>query len=155
MKNFLKSSILIFIFALLSFGHSYSQNTDADAQLGYDETFIYFTGATADTIGVADSIWTFTVRKKADAGLYFYTYMELDSLDGTANIVDIIRQKRVTLNESWTNIDTVTWHVTSTDTSFSKNTSSSQYGEYFRIRVQGRNDLVKAKISKLDFKFFK
>jgi hypothetical protein len=148
MKKIILISLLISFITAMS-----GQNAAVDADLSYDATFVLLTGQASDTIGIQDSTWTFTVRKKTDAKMYHYYYISLDSVGGTTNIVDIIRQKKMFLAESYTNVDTVSWHGTA-DTTFSS-LGSQTHGEYWRILIKGRDDTFKAKIIELDTKFLK
>ena len=148
----MKKFLIIFIFLGLVLGIN-AQNTTNDATVTYAQTYNYFTGAASDSIGVTDSIWTYTVRKKADAKTYMYYYIDLDSVGGTGADVYIIRQKKVFLAESYTTIDTITW-AGSVDTTFSS-LSSIQATEYWRIVVKGSTSSFNAKVNILNMKFLK
>lgn len=132
---------------------SNAQNTTNDATLSYSQTYNYFTGSASDTIGALDSIWTYTVRKKSDAKLYMYYYVDLDSTGGTAADVYIIRQKKMFLEEDYTVVDTITWAGT-VDTTFSS-LSAIKDSEYWRLIIKGSNDSFKVKINALNIKFLK
>lgn len=150
MKKFLG----ILLIMVLSFTICEAQNQTVDKQMKYADTYLNYTGVASDTIGT-DSTWTYTVRKKTDARLFPYMYMEIDSISGTAADVYIIRQGKVTPSESYTNIDTVTWTVTTSDTTLKFDDSTARKFQYTRYLVKGSASTFKAEIQKLELLYLK
>lgn len=147
--------LLLGMFSLVTFG----QNSTIDARLGYDETFKTVTLSSSDSIGVGDSLWTYTVYKKTRGPSICYYRLYLDSLSGTSDTVDIFLQKKVfgtpqsSASEGYTNVDTVTYYGTA-DTGFSAVVSSAQYADFWRLTIKERGDNFKVGIDSVMFKFF-
>jgi hypothetical protein len=132
----------------------YAQNRTVDKVLGYDQTYVNFDGTSADKLTTGDSVWTFTINKKTDSKVFAYYYVELDSVSGADTTVNIYLQSKVFEDESYTNIDTVTYSG-SADTSFVISTSSVAFGDYWRLYIIGSNDEFNVAIDKLNAKFTK
>ena len=129
-----------------------AQNATVDKLMTYDQASCIYTGKVSDTIGELDSIWTFTVQKQSSNKLIPYIYVSADSTGGTAAAVRFILQQKVFPQETYTAIDTVTWKMTG-DTSFVIEPTTAVFSEYFRLKVLGSTDNMKAKINYINFKF--
>jgi len=97
--------MVLFFFVLVSF----SQNTTLDKLLGYNDTYLWFTGASTDVITTTDTTWMYTVRKKTDSKTQCYVDMLIDSTGGTANNVVIVLQNKKFPDTDFVTVATVTW----------------------------------------------
>ena len=151
----MKKIFLILTILILGAALGYSQNAEVDRTLDYgNQTYLLYTGIASDTIGIADSTWTYTVRKKTDTRLLPYVYVELDSISGTPNPVHTILQGKVFASELYTDIDSVVWAGT-IDTMFTIDVVDTFKYEFWRVSVEGQLDEFKAKVQELDIKFIK
>lgn len=151
---------LFILISLLFCVNLFSQNsisTSYNTLLDYDETFVWYNGATADSIGSGDSIYTYTVYKKTDARLYPYIALKLDSARGTGDTVNVFLKHKVGDQESFANLDTAVWRgqaASSGDTlTFDYNTATK--GGFYQIYVIGEGDSFKATLDWLEIKFVK
>ena len=136
--------LMLGLFALTSF----SQNLS----LGYSKTFFEYNGKASDTIGIADSVWTYEFKKLSTNRVYPYVYMSLDAVSGTPASVTILLQSKVTSDEGWTNRDTVTYSGTA-DTTFSLSPTEVPYiADYHRVIMTGSTDEFKVKVNLLNGK---
>ena len=155
----------LFIFAL---------GTQAqDITLDYDQTYLLYDGISTDVINTTDSTWTYEVWKKSDAPVKVFVDIKIDSTGGTANNVYVRLQNKRFVDGTYANISSVLWSVTSSDTTIAispsaelltfnsdstiTTTSSDQLnlGGYFRILVEGQDNTLLAKISRLNWMFLK
>lgn len=162
MKNIiLKISLFVLLFAGAAYTYEkYSQeeinygiNTESvNTTVGYDQSYYWYDGQTADTIGVGDSVYLFPVRKKSLSTVTPYVYLSLDSTGGTANIVTVTLESKVFEDEDYTIRETESWHNGS-DTVIIMESDTAHISEYWRIKLAGADDTFKAKVTVLNFKF--
>lgn len=149
MKKLLVLSFILCAFAFIS----NAQVTAPD--LGYDNTYSYYTGQTADTMGVADSIWYYDIRKKTDTKIYPQVYLSLDKLAGSGRAAVLcIIQGKATDGQSYTPVDTISWGV-SVDSAFTIKPGVSYEYQYWRLYIKGSNDNFKARPLKVEWFFVK
>ena len=124
-----------------------------DHTLGYgtDVSYAYLTGAAGDTIGIADSIWTYKVRVKSKFALKPELIIRLDSTGGTSNSVGVNLYSKTFAYEDYTLRETVTW-ATGVDTTIVLRSDSTHVSEFWKIGLLGANDTFKAKILDLVLK---
>lgn len=146
--------ILFLMIMILGVAVGYSQNQTVDKVVGYDDTYVLYDGIASDTIGIADSTWTYTVRKKNDTRLRPYVYLDIDSVSGTPNVVNCILQGKTTPDESYTDITTVAW-TNGNDTTIAYDVTAVKPYEYWRVSIEGQADEFKAEVQVLNFKFLK
>lgn len=101
-----------------------------------------------DTIGSADSTWTYTIYPNKGERLYYDIALNIDSVGGTggvAGLVPVILQGRRLSSDTYTNIDTITWIGSASDTTikFSQVSTAQFYTEY-RLSVTAANNSFKA-----------
>jgi len=145
---------LIFITLLFSILPVFGQNATIDKTLEYGQTYINFSGVAADTIGVGDSTWTYTVYKKSDDNIYPYIYTDLAVVaGGTPDTVLVILQGKVFANQSFTALDTVIWRGNPDNAITPFDYTTANKNQIWRVMLQGSNDAIKARVSKLDFYF--
>lgn len=87
-----------------------AQNRTIDKALGYEDTYVFFTGSTTDALSTTDTTWTYTIWKKTDSNLNVYVDMLIDSVGGTANNVTIYLQNKRFTDQDWTTIDSTVWN---------------------------------------------
>ena len=80
-----------------------------DAKLTYEQTYHYYTGQDSDTLGVADTVWTYTYWKLSEADFANYTQVVLDSVSGTAANVSVLFETRINKYADWVTDSTVVW----------------------------------------------
>lgn len=137
-------------FVALAFGVATSESVNAS--LNYSESYNYYTGRNADTIGVGDSVFIYKVRKKSLKKLVPYMYVALDSTGGTSNIVTVTLESKVFPDEDYKIRETVDWHDGS-DTTVVLVSDTAHISEYWQIKLSGADDTFKAKVTQLNFKF--
>lgn len=144
MKNFL----LVSIFIVLGISSMNAQNQT----LSYSNTWFEYNGSDGDTIGYGDSVYTYTITKYTTNKVTPRLYVELDSIGGAAAEVTTYLQKKVSSDESWSNIDTVVYNGT-VDTSYIMQPDNTQIGDYYRFYLQCENDGFNLKIKTINGKF--
>jgi len=96
------------IFIAIGFS-CFAQNSTLDKTLGYDDTYLWYTGTSSDVITTTDTTWTYTVRKKTDSKIQCYVDMLIDSTGGTANNVTIYLKNKKFPSTEFTTVDSVVW----------------------------------------------
>lgn len=130
------------------------QTTAVNRSLGYTSTYITYPGIASDTLGTADSTWSYTIGKLADSKHHANYYFDLDSTGGTAANVSIYIQKKAHDLADWVNTDTIVW-AASVDSAFTYETSSSHSAAFWRTYFIMANDEFKMKVNRLDAYFVK
>lgn len=143
-KLFVIFSLIVFAFGLEA------QNGAVDYTLKYSESYVYFAGSDADTIGIGDSTFTYTVEKSSLKETAAYAYFSLDSVGGTAANVVVNLESRVTPRESWNIRETVTY-AGQADTTFILESDSTHKARYWRANITGQDDGFNMAIDNIDF----
>ena len=125
-----------------------------DASLGYEQTYWTYTGLAADTIGAGSLTWEFDIKKLTDQEVKPYVYLTLDSLGGSSE-VSVYLQSKVFSDQSYSDLDTLTWSVTSADTTLIFDYSTATRSDYWNVKVVGSNADTQVGIGKLNWKFYK
>ena len=141
---------IAFTFSLLCMVNA--QNETVDRSLSYEST--YFTQPLSAELTTGDSIFTYVVRKLSDEKIYPYFYIELDSLGGTAGNVNVYLQYKVFGEQTFTDLDTVTY-AGSVDTSFVFFPNTRHIADYWRIYIIGASDEFNVGIDRINGKFVK
>jgi len=133
---------------------SFSQNQSVDRTLGYDDTYILFSGTSSDYVLDEDSTWSYTIEKKTDNEVKAYYRLDLDSISGTAEDVNIYFQNKLFEDDDFTDVDTVVYSG-SADTTIYFNYSSNLSGDFHRVLVSKNDNDFKVLIKYLKAKFYK
>ena len=147
----MKKIVLIFSF-LVAFVYANAQNQAVDRILNYTQTFLEYTGGVSDTIGVNDTVWTYTINKYNDDQVSCEYYLDIDSVSGSG-AVNIFLEGKLFTDQNYTRLDTVVWTMTA-DTVISVKEPAGDY-QYWRVKIQTDVDTRKAEVQKLNFKFLK
>lgn len=133
---------------------SFSQNQSVDYVIGYDATYVLYTGTSSDVLYTTDSTWSYTINKKTDEEVIGYYRVDLKKVSGTAKPVNVFFQKKIFEADSYTDIDTVVYAGTA-DTTIHFNTSSNAAGDFWRVYIQKNNNDFKVEIEAFKAKFYK
>ena len=152
MKKILIIFSLIAVFILGAFNINEVLVESVNASLNYSETFKWYPGQTADTIGVGDSVWEYKIRKKSNLELMPYTYLAIDSTGGTFDTITVTLESKVFEQESYTIRESASWELGS-DTVIILISDTAHISEFWKIKIIGDDDTFKAAITQLNFKF--
>ena len=152
MKKFLIIFSLICVLIFGAFTINETLVEPVNASLNYSESFKWYPGQTADTIGVGDSIWEYLIRKKSNYEITPYTYLALDSTGGTFDTITVTLESKAFEQESYTIRESASWELGS-DTVIILVSDTAHISEYWKIKIIGDDDTFKAKITQLNFKF--
>jgi hypothetical protein len=142
--------LAIILISLLVVAVSYGQNTALDAGSLKNSTTTYFDmdrglsspinyryayGTTADTVGVADSSfsYTFTVVDMSDQ-LEAECRIKLDSTSGTPTL-NVALKGKFSWNDAWTSIANSDWAGTSADTTIILQSTTAVPYRFYQIFV--------------------
>ena len=129
MKN-----LLIILSLLLSMFLISASAQAQDKVLQKGTSFETYTGVDADTLS-ADETWSYSVLSYSDYGKFHNVKVNLDSISGTPTC-DIKLQGKVFSDDSWTDIETVSWAGTTSDTTFTfSEASTAKYYRYYKVLI--------------------
>jgi hypothetical protein len=156
MKKYILGFLILAVFIITA---AYTVNKDqsimtesVNGTLEYDNSYVWYTGVTRDTIGVGDSIWEYTIRKKSLSKLTPYVQLALDSVGGTKNNVTITLESKCFEAESYTPRETKTWKL-GADTTLIIISDTAHISEFWKVKLKGANDIFKVKVTRLNLKF--
>lgn len=129
-----------------------AQNATIDFDLSYGNSYAEFTGTAADTFGIADSTYTFTVQKRTLGNLQPYVYLNLDSVGGTSNSVVITLSSKVFEEESYTLRESITW-TTGADTAFSFESDTAHHSQIWQLGLTGQDNTFKIGVDNFNIHF--
>lgn len=147
----MKKILLLIAIALMYIGVQ-AQNATIDKTLSYDQTYVNYNGQTADSIGVIDTTWTYTVRKNNHWRVFPYVYLALDSIGGTAADVTVLLQKKVFGDQDYTTETTVTYAGTA-DTVILFDVTTADKAEFWRVSLSKASNDFNIGVEDLNFKF--
>ena len=145
----MKNIIVLLLLFSISLVTDAQNNATYDALVNYDQTYHYYTGQTADTLGVADTVWMYTYWKQSDAIFANYTQIKLDSISGTADTVSVLYQSRINKYADWVTDSTAYWSGSSSDTTFTYNNTTNRAQPYRRIKLLDQSSAFKVKVNSL------
>lgn len=131
-------------------------DTGYDYALGYESSIYPIIGGVDDTTGTGDSTQTFTVLKNTLDELICNVYVDVDSIGGTssaANAHYFILRGKLFPDDSYTNIDTVTYQGAA-DSTFTIGSTTAKAYRYWQLLEQGKTDEFKTELQKAYFHFF-
>ena len=152
MKKYLIIFSIILVGALSAFTISQILIEPVQSTVDYNESFVWYTGVTADTLGIGDSIWTYSVRKKSLEKIMPYVYIALDSVGGAKNNVVITLESKCFEQETYSIRETKTWKL-GRDTTLIFQSDTAHISEFWRVKLKGANDIFKVKVIRLNLKF--
>ena len=152
MKKYLIIISIVLVGALSAFTITQVLTEAVQTTVDYNESYVWYNGVTADTLGVGDSIWTYSVRKKALSKITPYVYIALDSVGGTKNNVTITLESKCFEAENYIPRETKTWKL-GRDTTLVFQSDTAHISEFWRVKLKGANDIFKVKVTKLNLKF--
>jgi len=150
MKKFFLLLIALFTMSVTLLAQESATN---DASLTNDNSYMNYTGKSTDVIGTdGDSIWHYTIKKVVPSRQIPYMYVKLDSVK-SGGTVSVYLYGKKTLNSPLYGIgDTITWKMTTADTSFAIYGSAFNFLDYTQLRIVGSTDTTGAKINYFDYK---
>ena len=146
--------IIVLLLMCACFISSAQDATVYDAKLTYEQTYHYYTGQAGDTLGVADTVWTYTYWKLSEADFKNYTQVKLDSVSGTPASVSILFETRINKYAPWITDSTVVWAGSSVDTLITYDVAARPF-PYRRIKVLDSDGTFKIKVNQLRNLFLK
>lgn len=141
MKKFLIILVSV-LFAIVSYG----QNADISASgkksststffdMNEGITYRYFYGGTADTLGVADTTYSYTYTVvNMDEQLEAECRVKLDSTSGTPTL-NVALKGKFSWNDSWTSIANADWAGTSSDTTLILQSTTAVPYRFYQVYV--------------------
>lgn len=145
----MKKLLFILLSVVLYFG-AIAQNGTVDRVMKTNDILYKYVGEADDTVGIADSVWTYTVAKVPVSKSYCNIFMDVDTVTGTSDTIYFYLQYKPSPDGDYINTDTVTYYQTA-DTTFNFANSTSVQGYYWRLRMVGNKDEAKAEVQKLNF----
>ncbi len=130
-------------------------NSIYDAKIEYGQTYHYYTGQTADTLGTADTTWSYTYWKLSDAVFANYTQVKLDSVSGSPGAVSVLFETRINKLASWVTDSTVIWYGTTSDSLITYDATTNRAFPYRRIKILDADSDFKVKVNSLRQLFLK
>jgi hypothetical protein len=125
-----KVMILLFGIALIM---SFSVNAQDQSKTLKSKAYYYeFPFTSSDYIEASDTYYVQVTSRKVEP-LKYSIKVEMDSISGAPQVAASI-QGKVFTGDSWTNISTITWMGTASDTSFILGEiSTAKYYRYWRV----------------------
>ncbi len=139
---------IVFIFLCLAF-NAQSQKVLLKGEYQYRHK-----GQPGDTISNNDTLWSHSVYPNKSYFTSCNIRVAIDSVSGNPSM-DIILQAKIYKNNSYVNINSVTWYGTSSDTviEFNKTEFINKY-RYFNILVDANTTIQKSIINNIYFLFW-
>ena len=119
-------------------------------------TYFRHIGTVADTMGVADSSWTYTVgvNNVLDA-LKQEVRVKLDEVSGTGKVAFKLKGKTF-VQDSWTTITTVNYKGGGSDTTFYLNNATAKPYRFYQIEADvDAKTAQKLKVLEFEFSLYK
>lgn len=148
----MKKYFLLLVISLSFILCSNAQNAALDYDLSYGNSYAEFTGTAADTFGIADSTYTFTIQKRTLGNLQPYVYLNLDSVGGTSNNVVITLSSKVFEEEDYTLRESITW-TTGADTAFKFESDSAHHSQIWQLGLTGQDNTFKIGVDNFNIHF--
>lgn len=142
------------IFGLIVLAFLFVQGTQAqNASLGVNDSYVYYVGGkTADNIGVSsDSTFSYIIEKPSLTKSTALVNMKLTRVAVGGTVTTKLYSK-TTKNASWTPMDTIVWHKSTADTTFSMGLNATTVRGYYKIESVGSASTTKGRIEYIDFK---
>lgn len=147
MKKFMIALMLLCVAFVVNAQESATQ----DKKMEYSDTWLVTALSDADSIGVGDSVWYYTIRKYTTNKVFADFRIVLDSAGGTADSVLITIKYKTWLNDPWTTATSVKYYG-SVDTAFNYANSTAVIADYWQVHVKGYSDDFNVVIDSLYFK---
>lgn len=124
-----------------------------DAVVKDNQSAYFFVGSLTDLIGEGDSTLTKTVFINTNDEVICDVYVDLDSVSAGAAVPVYFKGKQFP-DDTYTEIDTVTYGMTA-DTTFTFTSTSAKKYRYWQISIEAPDDSISLSLSKAYFKFWK
>lgn len=123
--------------------------------IGYNETYRYYTGTDGDTTGTGDLTWSFSMIKTTKSKSSCNVYADIDTIGAPTGTVSVILEYRTfpEINSTYIPTDTVVYSLT-VDTAFTYTTTSTYPSDNWRARLVASEDAAKVKIDYIGLKIF-
>lgn len=143
------------MFIGICFSANTQNSTTYDLKMDYGSTWSTYTGQTADTLGISDTVWSWTYWHLNTAHFAQYSLLNLDSLSGSPDSVFVLFQTRLNLSDTWVTDSTIVWMGSSADTTIKYNNSSKRAFPYRRTKILDQDGTFKIGVNKLRQLFLK
>lgn len=153
MKRFILIFTLIFLGIGAAIGQDLQTTQDVDATIPYGDQYSYVSLQSLDDV-TADGVWDWIARVKSQRKLDAYLYIKLSQESGSAEDIDVTLSHKVSAGEGWTT-DTVTWAVSSVDTTITTSIGSYNFAEFFKAQVAEPSGDLQIGIDEFLLKFVK
>lgn len=125
------------LFAMITMAQSVDNATGINVKMDVNTNKTYFRdlGNALDTIGIVDSTWstTFSVDNLYDA-LKQQVRLKVDEVTGTGRFTAYWKGKNF-LSNSWTNISTINYYGTGSDTTILIDQSTAKTYRFYQLEV--------------------
>lgn len=149
--------IALVCLSVVGYGQAVSSvTTDYAFEIGKNSTYLRYVGVAADTMGIADSTWTYTfkIKDRFDATKQAVR-VELDEVSGTGRVVAALKGKDF-WQDSWTSITSVTYYGGGSDTTFYLNNSTAKSYRFYAIDFDvAATTTQQLKLTEFEFSLYK
>jgi len=143
---------LIFLLSIITVIFSLNVNAQ-DYKINKNTTYFEYSGEDSDTV-IADGTWGLWLANQKDFSMLHAVKVSLDSVSGTPTC-DVKLQGKVFDDDSWTDITTVEWTGTTSDTTFTiSETSTAKFYRHYRVYIDTDATEQKLKVDKILMKFW-
>ena len=140
--------LLIMLISLVSFSQ------DKQKSLNINQYYYEYSLGASDTVSNNDTLWYAQLFLNKTEPIKYDIQVKVDSLSGTPT-TDISLQGKVFESDSWTNITTVSWAGTTSDTTFTyTENSTAKYYRYLRVYNDANTTAQKYKINYIKCKIW-
>ncbi|HRY33404.1 MAG TPA: hypothetical protein P5531_10600 [Bacteroidales bacterium] len=148
MKKFILSVTLLFLVVLSGFAQ------DKICSLKSDQYYQDITFSTRDTITDNDTLYTVDYDLNKAMPVKYNVAVKLTKVSGAPLVVASL-QGKVFSTDTWTNITSVTWHGSSSDTTikYTQN-STAQYYRFLRLQFDANTTAQKSRLTYSKFKLW-
>jgi len=153
MKKFI--GLIILTVSILFANQSFAQ----DKTFNYvgDQTYLSYTGTTADTITNvnSDTLWSALFVTNNSVPLTQDLQVKITKVSGTPRVNVVLQAKKFT-NDSYTTITSKLWHGGGgTDTTITLSNATANRYRFYRVYFDATTATQKSRISYIEFKVYK
>jgi hypothetical protein len=124
-----------------------------DASLNKGVSYAKYNGIASDTVN-ADETWDYWLANRQDYSMLHDIRVKLDSVSGTPTC-DVKLQAKVFKDDIWSDVATVSWTGTSSDTTFTfSEQSTAKFYRHYRIYLDTDETPQQLKVNEIEFKFW-
>lgn len=141
-------------FTAFAFGQDLQSEQSVDATIPYGTDASYTFVQELDDV-TSGGAYDYIVRVKAQRKLDAHLYIKLSKESGSAEDTDVTLSHKISANDGWTTDQTVTWAVSSSDTTITTSIGSYNIAEFFKAEVAEPSGDLQIGVDELLLKFVK